>query len=61
MKEHRKKKLIAGLLLLCCLIAAVPAFAEVFIHIDRDAPEAWKNELANVRYLTAEHMFGNEA
>ena len=53
------KKLIAGLLLLCCLITAVPALAEVFIRIDRDDPEAWKNDLANVRYLTEERMSGS--
>ena len=53
------KKLIAGLLLLCCLFTAVSAFAEVFIRIDRDDPEAWKNDLANVRYLTEERMSGS--
>ena len=53
------KKLIAGLLLLCCLTTALPVFAEVFIRIDRDDPEAWKNDLANVRFLTEERMSGS--
>ena len=53
------KKFIAGLLLLCFLVTAVPVFAEVFIRIDRDDPEAWKNNLANVRYLTEERMSGS--
>ena len=53
------KKLIAGLLLLCCLITAVQAFAEVFIRIDRDDPQAWKNDLANVRFLTEDRMSGS--
>lgn len=53
------KKLITWVLLLCCLMTAVPAFAEVFIRIDRDDPEAWKNDLANVRFLTEEHMSGS--
>ena len=53
------KKFLAGLLVLCCLVSAVPAFAEVFIRVDRDDPEAWKNDLANVRFLTEEHMSGS--
>lgn len=53
------KKIITGMLLLCFLITAVPVFAEVFIRIDRDNPEAWKNELANVRFLTEERMSGS--
>ena len=53
------KRIIAGLLVLCCLIVALPAFAEVFIRVDRDDPEAWKNDLANVRFLTEEGMSGS--
>ena len=53
------KKLIAGVLILCYLMTAVPAFADVFIRIDRDDPEAWKNDLANVRFLTEERMSGS--
>ena len=49
---------ITGLLVLCNLIAAVPGFAEVFIRMDRDDPEAWKNDLANVRFLMEERMSG---
>ena len=37
----------------------MPVFAEVFIRIDRDDPQAWKNNLANVRFLTEEHMSGS--
>ena len=59
LEESRVKKLIAGLLLLCCLITAVQAFAEVFIRIDRDDPQAWKNDLANVRFLTEDRMSGS--
>ena len=53
------KKLIAGVLILCYLMTAIPAFAEVFIRIDRDDPKAWKNDLANVRFLTEERMSGS--
>ncbi len=53
------KKFIAGLLAVCCLIMAAPAFAEVFIRVDRDDPDAWKNDLANVRFLTEEGMSGS--
>ena len=54
-----KKKLIAVLLVLTYLTCVLPAFAEVFIRIDRDDPEAWKNDLANVRFLTEEGMSGS--
>ena len=53
------KKFIAWLTVLCCLIISVPALAEVFIRIDRDDPQAWKNDLANVRFLTEEGMSGS--
>ncbi len=55
----RMKKLIAGVLLFCYLVTAATAFAEVFIRIDRDDPDAWQNDLANVRFLTEEHMSGS--
>ena len=53
------KKFIAGLTVLCFLIITVPAFAEIFIRIDRDDPEAWKNDLDNVRFLAEERMSGS--
>ena len=58
-KDKNMKKCIASLLILTLLLLAVPAFAEVFIRIDRDDPEAWKAELANVRFLTEEGMSGS--
>ena len=54
-----KKRLIAWLLSMILVVFAVPAFSEVFIRIDRDDPEAWRNELANVRFLTEEGMSGS--
>ena len=51
-----KTLLLAALLLLLCACAATDG---VFIRIDRDDPEAWKGELANVRYLTEEGMSGS--
>ena len=53
------KKCVAGFLAVCLLIMAVPAFAEVFIRVDRDDPEAWKNDLDNVRFLAEERMSGS--
>ena len=54
-----KKKLTAWILSLILIIWTVPAFSEVFIRIDRDDPEAWRNELANVRFLAEEQMSGS--
>ena len=31
----------------------------VFLRVDRDDPDAWKQDLANVRYLTDENMSGS--
>ena len=31
----------------------------VFLRVDRDDPDAWRQELANVRFLTDEHMSGS--
>ncbi|MCR5794421.1 MAG: hypothetical protein K6G61_03585 [Solobacterium sp.] len=43
------------------LLAACSRKADntVFIRIDRDDPDAWKEELANVRFLQDEHMSGS--
>ena len=49
--------LIAGLLFGCG--STEEKEPEVFIRIDRDDPEAWKGELANVRFLTGERMSGS--
>ena len=51
------KKLLAGLLAVLMLITA--ASAEVFIRVDRDNTEAWKNELDNVRFLPEGRMSGS--
>ena len=32
---------------------------DVFMRVDRDDPDAWKQELANVRFLTDENMSGS--
>lgn len=32
---------------------------DVFLRVDRDDPDAWKQELANVRFLTDENMSGS--
>ena len=53
------KKLLTGILILTCLIFTIPVYAEVFIRIDRDDPDAWKNELDNVRFLTEERISGS--
>lgn len=33
--------------------------SDVFMRVDRDDPDAWKQELANVRFLTDENMSGS--
>ena len=53
------RKIIAWMLAFSILAFIMPAFAEVFIRIDRDDPEAWKNELDNVRFLEEERMSGS--
>ncbi len=53
------KRRFAWLLVLVFCLFAIPAYAEVFIRIDRDDPEAWANELDNVRFLTEEGMSGS--
>ena len=47
------------LTVLLVLQCACGAKDGVFIRVDRDDPEAWKGELANVRYLTEEGMSGS--
>lgn len=54
-----KKRLAAWILSLALIVLAVPACSEVFIRIDRDDPEAWRNEPANVRFLAEERMSGS--
>ncbi len=54
------KKILA--LVLSVLLFPLNSFAaenDVFIRIDRDDPDAWKNELANVRFLPEEGMSGS--
>ena len=53
------KKLISWLLIMVLLAFALPACAEVFIRIDRDDPDAWANDLDNVRFLKEEKMSGS--
>ncbi len=52
------KKMISVFLALCLLLPAL-ASAEPFIRIDRDDPDAWKGELANVRFLDEARMSGS--
>ena len=54
-----KKVAILTLVLLLIPVWAFAAEDGVFIRIDRDDPDAWKNELANVRFLPEEHMSGS--
>ncbi len=54
------KRRIAQLFLVVMLsLLACSAEGDVFIRIDRDDPEAWRNELANVRFLPEEGMSGS--
>ena len=57
--NETKKRVIAGLLVFIQLFFAMQACADVFIRIDRDDPEAWANELDNVRFLPEEGMSGS--
>ena len=54
-------KRIIMLLLSVLLLTACSGKAQenVFIRIDRDDPNAWKEELANVRFLSEEGMSGS--
>ena len=50
--------------LLVLIIVLIPLWSclaedDVFLRIDRDDPDAWKQELANVRFLTDENMSGS--
>ncbi len=51
----------ALLILIIVLLPLWPCLAEddVFMRVDRDDPDAWKQELANVRFLTDENMSGS--
>ena len=49
---HTMRRIVT--LILAVLLLPVMVFAaddSVFIRIDRDDPDAWKEELANVRFL----------
>lgn len=54
-------KRMAALLLAAVLLTACSGKAEesVFVRIDRDDPNAWKEELANVRFLQEEGISGS--
>ena len=51
--------LLLASLLMIASCAAASAQGDVFIRIDRDAPEAWQRPLDNVRFLDDEHMSGS--
>ena len=54
------KKIIVLILAVLLLPVLSHASADsVFIRIDRDDPNAWKEELANVRFLQEEGMSGS--
>ena len=57
----RTLKRITALVLAVLLLPLRIYAAEdsVFIRIDRDDPDAWKEELANVRFLEEEGMSGS--
>lgn len=54
-------KKIAMLAITLMLLPVRPCTAadDIFIRIDRDNPNAWKEELANVRFLSEENMSGS--
>ena len=54
-----KKLAILTLIVLLLPIWYCAAEDTVFIRIDRDDPDAWKEELANVRFLQEEGMSGS--
>ena len=57
---HTMRRIVT--LILAVLLLPVMVFAaddSVFIRIDRDDPDAWKEELANVRFLEEEDMSGS--
>lgn len=54
-----KRIVIALLAVLLLPVLAHAAEDDVFIRIDRDDPDAWKAELANVRFLEEEGMSGS--
>ena len=54
-----KRGLALLMVLLVALLAWCAAEEGVFLRIDRDDPEAWKGELANVRFLEEEGMSGS--
>ena len=54
---HTMRRIVT--LILAVLLFPVMVFAaddSVFIRIDRDDPDAWKEELANVRFLEEEGL-----
>ena len=54
------RKFIAFWLALVLLAVSAAALSEeTFVRIDRDDPDAWRGELANVRFLTGERMSGS--
>lgn len=54
-----KRVAILALVLLLIPVWVFAAEDGIFIRIDRDDPDAWKNELDNVRFLPEEHMSGS--
>ena len=66
MQDAKAKRVVkyAGIALVPVVILALvllllPKKDNVFIRIDRDNPDAWKEELANVRFLDDEGMSGS--
>ena len=53
------KRAVSVLLSAILLLSVSSALSETFIRIDRDDPDAWRGELANVRFLTEERMSGS--
>ena len=54
-----KRRTTAALILLLCVLAHSAAAEDVFIRVDRDDFDAWRQELSNVRFLPEERMSGS--
>ena len=59
MTHYSKKAVILVLIIVLLPLWSCLADDGVFLRVDRDDPDAWKQDLANVRYLTDENMSGS--
>lgn len=59
MRLFFKKAVLLALITVLLPLWSCLADDGVFLRVDRDDPDAWSQELANVRFLTDEHMSGS--